>query len=80
MNNTQKIGIVVNNIVNKSKTVLVESKCLHSKYKKFITKSARYLIHDEKNVTKIGDIVSIEKCAPISKKKNWKLKKIYKKI
>jgi len=80
MNIKQKIGIIISNTVNKTKIVLVENKYVHHQYKKIVKKSKHYMIHDEKNISKLGDIVSIEECAPISKNKNWKLKEILKSI
>ena len=79
MNNKQKIGIVLNSS-NKTKLVIVQSRYLHEKYKKVILTSTRYLVHDEKNLSKLGDIVKIEECAPISKDKFWKLVNIIKPI
>jgi small subunit ribosomal protein S17 len=42
-------------------------------YKKFIRRSKRYLAHDESNVVKVGDLVRIRECRPISKRKCWEI-------
>ena len=46
-----------------------------SKYQKFVTISKKYKVHDAGNTQKIGDIVKIIECAPISKDKRFTLVK-----
>lgn len=58
---------------DKTITVLVERRVMHPIYKKYIRKSKKYAAHDETNSKKIGDVVSIIECAPISKRKRWML-------
>lgn len=65
-------GIVINNRVNKTVTVLVVKKIIHRKYKKIINRTKKYLAHDETNVLKIGDRVLIVESSPISKLKKWR--------
>jgi len=66
-------GTVVSDKANKTVTVLVERRVRHPIYKKYIRKSKKYAAHDENNSHKIGDVVSIIECAPISKSKRWTL-------
>jgi len=66
-------GTVVSDKMNKTVTVLVERRVMHTKFKKYLKKSAKYAAHDEANVCKEGDFVSIEECRPISKNKSWKV-------
>lgn len=66
-------GKVVSNKCNKTITVLVERKVRDPLYGKIIRRSAKYAAHDETNNWVIGDQVSIEECAPISKTKKWKV-------
>jgi small subunit ribosomal protein S17 len=66
-------GTVVSDKMNKTVTVLVERRVMHTKFKKYLKKSAKYAAHDEANICKQGDIVSIEECRPISKNKSWKV-------
>ena len=66
-------GKVVGDKGDKTITVLVERRIMHPIYKKYIRKSKKYAAHDENNVHKIGDVVSIIECAPISKSKRWTL-------
>src|SRR6187431_2267068 len=64
-------GRVVSDKTDKTVTVLVERRVMHPLYKKFIRRSKRYAAHDEANLCKQGDLVSIEECRPISRTKSW---------
>ncbi len=64
-------GKVVSDLANKTITVLVERRVMHSVYKKFITRNKKYSAHDENNKFKKGDIVSIIEHRPLSKTKKW---------
>lgn len=66
-------GKVVSDAAEKTIAVLVERRVKHPLYKKYLTRSKKYLAHDEDNQASIGDIVSIIECAPISKRKTWVL-------
>ena len=65
------LGKVVSDKCDKTVTVLVERRVMHPVYKKFIRRSKKYSAHDEANAHKIGDVVRIEECRPISKSKRW---------
>ena len=73
---TKKIlkGIVTSAKNNKTVVVEVERKFKHPFYEKVIKRSKKYHAHDEKNKIKEGQIISIEECKPISKKKRWRIK------
>ncbi|MBI1207316.1 MAG: 30S ribosomal protein S17 [Azospirillum sp.] len=64
-------GTVVSDKGDKTVIVLVERRVMHPVYKKFIRRSKRYAAHDQDNRFKVGDIVMIEECRPISKSKRW---------
>ena len=66
-------GIVVSDKMDKTVTVKVERRVIHSLYKKFIRRSKKYSAHDENNACKVGDVVSIRECKPISKNKHWEV-------
>ena len=69
-------GQVLSNKMDKTITVLVERKVLHPLYKKYIRRSTKLHAHDEENVCNQGDMVSIEECRPLSKRKAWRLQKV----
>ena len=64
-------GRVVSDKMDKTVTVLVERRVMHPLYKKFIRRSKKYAAHDEANLCKEGDVVQIEECPPLSKRKAW---------
>jgi small subunit ribosomal protein S17 len=66
-------GRVVSDKQDKTVTVLVERRVMHPLYKKFIRRSKRYAAHDDTNLAQEGDLVKIEECRPISKRKSWLL-------
>src|ERR1700760_1144458 len=66
-------GTVVSDKGDKTITVLVERRIMHPVYKKYIRKSKKYAAHDEANAHKVGDVVEIIECRPISKRKRWTL-------
>ena len=66
-------GVVVSDKQDKTIVVRVERRLMHPIYKKFIRRSKKYAAHDEKNTCKIGDVVRIQECRPISKNKTWEL-------
>jgi small subunit ribosomal protein S17 len=66
-------GVVVSDKMDKTVTVKVERRIKHPLYKKFISRSKKYAVHDENNSYKLGDSVSIRECKPISKRKKWEV-------
>ena len=66
-------GVVVSDKMEKTIVVNVERKFPHSLYKKFIKRSKSYHVHDEDNQFKMGDIVKIQECRPLSKSKRWEV-------
>ena len=66
-------GTVVSNANEKTVVVRVERRFTHPLFKKTVRRSKKYHAHDEANGAKVGDMVSIEECAPVSKLKRWKV-------
>ena len=73
------VGKVVSAGMDKTISVLVERQVEHPLYRKFVRKSSKIFAHDEENSCSDGDIVSIEECRPLSKKKSWRLQRIIEK-
>ena len=69
----QKTGRVVSNKMDKTITVAVDRKVKHAIYGKYITKTTKYMAHDEKNEANEGDLVHIMSTRPLSKRKSWRL-------
>ena len=68
-------GVVVSDNMDKSIVVKVERKVKHPIYKKTIKRSKKFITHDENNECKIGDLVEIAECRPLSKRKRFRLYK-----
>ena len=66
-------GIVVSDKGEKSITVLVERKYQHPILQKVVKTKKKYRVHDENNIHKVGDKVSIIESRPISKTKKFKV-------
>lgn len=66
-------GVVVSDKTEKTVVVNVERRMTHPLYKKVIRRSKKYAAHDESNSCKVGDMVRIQECRPISKRKRWEV-------
>lgn len=66
-------GTVVSDKNDKTITVLVERRFTHPLMKKTVRMSKRYRAHDDSNAVKVGEIVRIRECRPISKNKCWEV-------
>ena len=66
-------GKVIKDQNDKTIIVLVKRKYIHPYFKKVITSSKKYHVHDEKNKFKNGDDVKIIESKPFSKKKKWEV-------
>jgi small subunit ribosomal protein S17 len=75
----QKIGIVISKKMQKTIVVKVENRYSHPVYFKTLVKTKKYLAHDELEKCKVGDQVLVEESRPLSKRKRWKLVKIFSK-
>ncbi|MDP2692475.1 MAG: 30S ribosomal protein S17 [bacterium] len=71
-------GEVLSVAENKTIHVRVQTRKMHPKYKKQYSTSKKYAVHDEKNIAKVGDVVSFLECRPLSKTKRWRLIKVIK--
>ncbi|MEO1406481.1 MAG: 30S ribosomal protein S17 [Pseudomonadota bacterium] len=66
-------GTVTSDANAQTVTVSVERKFTHPVLKKTIRRSKKYRAHDAKETFKVGDIVRIQECAPVSKNKRWEV-------
>ena len=75
----ERVGKVVSNKMQKSITVALDRKVKHPIYGKFMTKTTKFMAHDEKNEANIGDTVRIMETRPLSKNKRWRLVEVVEK-
>ena len=66
-------GKVIRDKNDKTIIVLVKRRYIHPFFKKVITSSKKYHVHDENNKFKIGDLVKIMESKPYSKMKRWEV-------
>ena len=66
-------GKVVASKMQDTITVAVERYVKHPKYKKYLRRTKKYLVHDAGNTAKVGETVDIIETRPISKRKSFKL-------
>jgi len=72
----ERTGAVVSNKMEKTIVVAVKRKVKHPIYGKFVNKTTKFVVHDEENTCKEGDLVRIMETRPLSKRKNWRLVEI----
>ena len=75
----EKIGEVVSARMQKTIVVEVTRRVSHPVYKRIINKRKKFYAHDEDGAAKLGDVVRIIECRPISKLKRWRLGEIIRK-
>ena len=64
-------GVVLSDKMQKTRVVQVRWASKHDKYHKVMRRGSRYKAHDEKNVSKTGDVVRMMETRPLSKDKRW---------
>ena len=67
---------VVSAGIHNTATVSFDRLLKHTIYSKYISRTSKFMVHDEKNECHVGDTVSIAECRPISRHKAWRLVEI----
>ncbi|BDC48207.1 hypothetical protein F183_A05230 [Bryobacterales bacterium F-183] len=78
-NKQEKIGQVVSDKMEKTIVVQTSRRVAHPLYKRIVTKHKKFYAHDEKGEAKIGDVVRIVECRPMSRLKRWELGEVLRK-
>ncbi len=73
---TEKVGEVVSTKMQKTIVVQVSRRVPHPLYKRIVTKRKKFYVHDEDGTAKLGDVVRIVECRPLSHLKRWKLDEV----
>ncbi len=71
-------GVVVQAQMDKTVVVLVTRKYPHPVYRKYVTRTKKYYVHDEQNSCGPGDEVIIVATRPLSRTKRWRVLEIIK--
>ena len=72
----ERVGLVISNKMEKSIVVSEVKRVKHPMYGKFVLKTKKYVVHDEKNDCNMGDTVRIMETKPISRSKCWRIVEI----
>lgn len=74
----QYTGQVISDKMQKTRVVRVVRLSKHVKYGRVVKTHNKFKVHDEGNISKLGDTVRIEETRPLSKDKNFRLLKVIK--
>ena len=72
----EKVGEVVSTKMTKTIVVEVSRRVPHPLYKRIIGKRKKFYAHDEEGTAKMGDVVRIIECRPLSRLKRWRLAEV----
>ena len=70
------VGLVTSEKMDKTIVVTIATKKMDRLYKKYVTRTKKYMAHDENNDAHVGDTVRIVECRPLSRNKTWRLAEI----
>lgn len=71
-----RIGKVVSSKMNKTIVVAIVRMVKHPLYKKYIKRTTKLYVHDEKNDAREGDTVRVVETRPLSKLKCWRVQEV----
>ncbi len=69
----EKVGEVISTKMAKTIVVEVTRRVPHPVYKRIVNKRKKFYAHDEQGTAKVGDVVRIIECRPLSRLKRWQL-------
>ena len=74
-----RVGTIINDSMDKTIVVAVESHQRHPLYNKILKRVKKYKAHDPEETGKTGDVVKISETRPLSRTKRWRLVEVVKK-
>jgi small subunit ribosomal protein S17 len=72
-------GIVVSDKMDKTRVISLKRTRRHRLYQKKLVRESRLFVHDEKNESKVGDVIIAISSSPLSKNKHYRMTKIVEK-
>ena len=75
----EKVGEGVSTKMQKTIVVQVSRRVPHPLYRRIVMKHKKFYAHDEENTARVGDVVRIIECRPMSKLKRWQLGEVIRK-
>lgn len=73
-----RIGVVLSDKMQKTCVIGVERRVRHALYGKYITLTSKFMVHDEENQARVGDVVRVMETRPLSRRKRWRLVEVVK--
>ncbi len=73
------VAVVDRAKTDKTRRVFIEFLAKHPKYGKYLRRRTVLVVHDEQNISNLGDQVEIIPCRPMSKTKRWKVVRVVEK-
>ena len=74
-----RVGVVVSDKMDKTVVIAIEDNVRHPLYNKIVKRTVKLKAHDEENVCRVGDRVSVMETRHLSKDKNWRVVSIVEK-
>jgi small subunit ribosomal protein S17 len=75
---SQKVGVVFSDKMQKTVVVRVDRLVLHTRYRRYVRRTSKFVAHDELGAT-VGDKVRIVETRPLSARKRWRVMEIVQK-
>ena len=75
---SQKVGVITSDKMQKTVVVRVDRLVRHTKYRRYVRRTSKFMAHDELGAT-IGDKVRIVETRPMSARKRWRVIEIVQK-
>jgi small subunit ribosomal protein S17 len=73
------VGTVTSDRMEKTVVVTVPVRYMDPRFKKYIKRKRKYMVHDPDKRCRIGDLIQIEECRPLSRHKRWFIKDVIRK-
>src|SRR5271155_3438522 len=71
-----EVGVVTSDKMDKTRRVEIPRLVKHVRYGKYIKRRTICHVHDEQDVSQVGDTVEIMETRPMSKTKTWRLLRV----
>jgi small subunit ribosomal protein S17 len=75
---SQKVGVITSDKMQKTVVVRVDRLVRHTKYRRYVRRTSKFMAHDELGST-VGDKVRIVETRPMSARKRWRVIEIVQK-
>ena len=69
-------GTVKRSAMDKTVVVVATTLVQHPLYKRVVSRTSRFMAHDDENACRVGDRVRIAETRPLSKRKRWRVVEI----